>query len=227
MLVSDSIKDELFSNVRLLFVLTNLRISLSNAMSSKYISVEARETLINIAETIRRSEKVIVKYIEELLNEFDIYTEFLKKVKGIGPVISGKLIFFIKDIERFPTVAKLWRYAGLGVDDDGKAERMRKGQKPRFNPRFKGLMYNVGVVLVRSKSKYKRIYDKAKEYYQANRDWTKSHIHLAAMRKMEKLFLSHVWMVWRELEGLPVRDPYPVEYLGHSTILYPWEFIED
>jgi hypothetical protein len=52
--------------------------------------------------------------------------------------------------------------------------------------------------------------------------WTLGHQHLAAMRKMTKLFLSHLWITWREAEGLSVRDPYVQEKLGHTTILGPW-----
>lgn len=54
--------------------------------------------------------------------------------------------------------------------------------------------------------------------------WTDLHVHNAARRKMVKLFLSHLWEVWRKAEGLPTRDPYPIEYLGHETYIDPWEF---
>lgn len=54
--------------------------------------------------------------------------------------------------------------------------------------------------------------------------WTDLHVHNAARRKMVKLFLSHLWVVWREAEGLPTREPYAIEYLEHQTYIDPWEF---
>ena len=37
------------------------------------------------------------------------------------------------------------------------------------------------------------------------------------MRKMIKVFLSHMWMQWRERENLPIRQLYVHEKLGHTT----------
>lgn len=42
------------------------------------------------------------------------------------------------------------------------------------------------------------------------------HRDRAAKRYMIKMFLSDLYMVWRTLEGLPVRQPYQVEKLGHK-----------
>jgi hypothetical protein len=40
------------------------------------------------------------------------------------------------------------------------------------------------------------------------------HRHAAAKRYMVKMFLQKLYNVWRPLEGLPVREPYAVEYLN-------------
>jgi len=59
-----------------------------------------------------------------------------------------------------------------------------------------------------------------------NKGWQTNHVHLAANRKMIKVFLSHLWEYWRALEGLPVRDLYVMEHGGHSHKLkaedYGW-----
>ena len=52
------------------------------------------------------------------------------------------------------------------------------------------------------------------------------HVHQMALRRMIKLFLCHLWAVWRGNLGLPVRDPYPIEYLGHTRVLLPEEFTD-
>lgn len=52
------------------------------------------------------------------------------------------------------------------------------------------------------------------------------HVHRMAFRKMIKLFLSHLWEVWRTKEGLPVRPPYVFEHKGHTTLIDPWEMVD-
>ena len=43
------------------------------------------------------------------------------------------------------------------------------------------------------------------------------HLHNMAIRKVAKVFLSHLWLLWREAEGLPTTDPYPIAHLEHHT----------
>ena len=52
------------------------------------------------------------------------------------------------------------------------------------------------------------------------------HLDAMAIRKMIKLFLACLWLVWREAEGLPTRNPYAIEKQGHSTIISPWEMLD-
>lgn len=54
----------------------------------------------------------------------------------------------------------------------------------------------------------------------------KLHVHQMAFRKMMKMFLSHLWEVWRTEEGLPVRPPYSHEYKGHTGLINPWEMVD-
>lgn len=50
---------------------------------------------------------------------------------------------------------------------------------------------------------------------------TDMHKFNRAKRKAVKLFIAHLWAIWRDLEGLPVRVPYVVEKLGHEIIPAP------
>lgn len=55
--------------------------------------------------------------------------------------------------------------------------------------------------------------------------WNDGRIHLTALRKMEKVFLAHLWEKWREAEGLPLRREYVFEVLGHTTRYTPEDFV--
>lgn len=59
-----------------------------------------------------------------------------------------------------------------------------------------------------------------------NPEWTLGRINNMGLRWVGKLFLSHLWEVWRDIEGLPTRPPYPIEYQKHTTYIDPWEMVE-
>ncbi len=144
------------------------------------------------------------------------------EVKGISFTLAAKVVSLI-DIERANNVSSLWRYAGYSVVD-GKRERMHKGEKSHYNRRLKTACFQVAQSFIISGSPYRRIYDEAKEYYVNNRpDWTKTHRHLAAMGKCVKIFLSHLWIEWRKLEGLPTNQPYVFDQLKHVDYITPQE----
>lgn len=142
------------------------------------------------------------------------------EVKGVAETLAAKVISMI-DIERADTVSALWRYAGYGVVN-GEREKPVKGEKLHYNKRLKTTCYQVGTSFLRSNSPYRQTYDNAREHYEVKRaEWTKGHQHNAAMRKMIKLWLSHLWVRWRELEGLPTNHPYVHEKLGHNHYIKP------
>lgn len=168
-------------------------------------------------------EKEIDRDIRDQAVDVPIIQEMVK-IKGISWILAAQIVCMV-DIHRADTVSALWRYCGYAVALDGKRERPVKGEKLHYNARLKTVLYLVGQSFIKSRSPYRAIYDSAKEYYEINRpDWTKDHRHKAAMRKMVKVFLAHTWMVWREMEGLPVRNLYVEEHQGHTHILAPEEF---
>ncbi|KUO42546.1 MAG: hypothetical protein APU95_02865 [Hadesarchaea archaeon YNP_N21] len=46
------------------------------------------------------------------------------------------------------------------------------------------------------------------------------HIDNRAKRKVAKLFLSHLWFVWGQMEWLPTDSPY-AQQLGHRVVPPP------
>jgi hypothetical protein len=167
-------------------------------------------------------EAELDKDIKAAVQEYPIY-ELMVEVKGVGPMTAAKLISMI-DITAAPHVSSLWRYAGYAVID-GERERPVKGEKLHYNKRLKTACYLLGGSFLKSNSPYRAVYDRAREKYALTKpDWTKAHQHQAAMRKMIKMYLSHLWVVWRELEGLPVTEPYVHAHLGHEHYYSPAEF---
>lgn len=181
------------------------------------------DALKRLKDQFQAIELGVDAHITELVRDITI-VEHMCGVKGIGKILAARLVSMI-DISRSPHVSSLWRYAGFGVDEEGRADRPRKGQKRKDNKRLKVACHVVAMSFLKLNSPYRKIYDDARVYYEANRaDWTKMHQHRAAIRKMMKVFLQHLWLRWRQLEGLPISEPYVAERLGHSHILKAEDF---
>lgn len=101
-------------------------------------------------------------------------------------------------------------------------DRMVSGYLVSYSNALKTTMYNVAVSFLVTKSPYAVVYYDAKAGYESK--WTAGHAHHAALRKMSKIFLSHLWEVWRLQEGLPIRRAYVQEQLGHTHIYKPEDF---
>jgi hypothetical protein len=204
-----------------------MRIQVQNRLTAaeQGRSTPAPAVMIEIVQQFELMEKQLIKTAKGYLKYHPAWP-WLKQVRGLGEGLGMKLLGLIGDVSRFETESKLFRFAGLAVID-GQAERPRKGEKIHYNKRLKTTLYLIGECFIKSNSPYRRIYDEAKAYYAANRDWTKMHVHLAAMRVMEKIFLSHLYLVWRQELGLHTRLPWVCMYGGHLDRYWPWEFVPD
>lgn len=186
--------------------------------------------------------------VEDYVKSHPAYPWF-SKVKGIGNLNIGKVMSMV-DIEKADKISRLWRYAGFACDSEGRAERLRKGEKLHFNKVLKSMCWRLGKSLIRAKGKYYDFYLKQKtEIAQKLKDrdieivpsaelpkesgkhvekdgyFGLGHVDQMAFRKMIKLFLSHLWLEWRQAEGLEVTLPYAHAIKGHSSLIRPEEMI--
>jgi hypothetical protein len=65
-----------------------------------------------VADEARKQESAIEKRMKAVLKRFPIYENWLKGVKGVGPIAAGIIISSF-DIEKATTVSKMWQYSGL------------------------------------------------------------------------------------------------------------------
>jgi hypothetical protein len=198
------------------------------------ISSYAEFCLIAQYTELRKQEDSNFRRLEGVLDEFPIYSTFLKDVPGIGPKMAGVLISEI-DITQAKYPSSLWLYAGLAVEKDGRgtsrrAEHLvdrnytnkdgeaavRKGI--RFNPWLKTKLYILATSFLRcGENKYRDIYAGYKNRLENHPKWkdvSKGHRHNASLRYAVKQFLLDLYKVWRVLENLPVSAPYHEAKLG-------------
>lgn len=101
------------------------------------------------------------------------------------------------------------------------------GERASYDQLAKKICYLIGVSFLRSGSAYERYYRRERAKLQRERPgWSDGRIHFAALRKMEKLFLAHLWAVWREGAGLPATTPYAHAVLRHEDYLPPEAMME-
>ena len=173
--------------------------------------------------------------LEAILDDFPIWEQWLKGVRGCGPAMAGVIISEI-DITKARYASSLWKLAGLDVASDGRGRSRReehlvkvsytntKGEAAErnsitFNPFLKTKLLGVlGVSFLRSGSEYAQSYYDYKHRLESREDWqarTKLHRHRAAIRYMIKRFLADLYVQWRTLEGLPVAAEYHEAILHH------------
>lgn len=184
---------------------------------------------------LEEKEKVHFSRLKHLLTQHKIWTEFMEKVKGVGPAMAAIIISEI-DINKAKYPSSLWSYAGLDVAPDGKGRSRRKEHLVEseytdkdgeiktkmgisFNPWLKTKLVGVlGASFLRAgDNKYSQLYNDYKnrlENMPEHQEKSKGHRHNMAIRRMIKIFLIDLHIKWRGLEGLPVETPYSEGKLG-------------
>ena len=196
-----------------------------------------------LLERIRNLEGYVDGRIAELLKSHPAHHWF-SRVKGVGKENIAKVIGMV-DIQRADTISSLWKFAGFSVED-GKAPKRVKGEKLSYNSQLRSMCWRLGTSLLKAKGKFYDYYLKQKERYSARYEVvpasslpkkdgkryepegviSEGHLHNMALRKMIKLFLACLWLTWREAEGLPVTNPYPIDKLGHNSFIDPWSMTD-
>lgn len=189
-----------------------------------------RETWVDVE---RKEEKDAAAVIVEMVRKHPTWLQWMKDVRGIGELIAGQVIAYAQPIADFKTPSSLKAYAGYAVYD-GEAQGFKRGGQPNWSQSFKRVLYNVGDSFIKSRSPYRAFYDQCKarelethpEMGTKGGQWSPAHRDLRARRKMVSVFLHHLWQVMHDIEGLPTREPYAMQYLDHTTYVSPWEMVQ-
>lgn len=208
------------------------RISSVEAGKSNY-DAELEKAYVSLVGIDEHEEFYRKQMIEAGKTAGDIWA-WVTSIRGLKEGgLAAQLIAQIDDISTFTNISKLWRFAGYAVID-GKAEHNKQGEKAHKNNLLQAVVWNIGDQFIKQQTPlYVDIYyqEKARlrELYPMPIDvnsgslwpqkFTDMHVHRMAKRKMEKVFLSHLWLKWREAEGLPVTMPYAIAILNHADYI--------
>jgi len=211
--------------------------------SINIISDEAEYSLVKSYMHLLESEEEATKSLAKQINNYPIYNEFLKGVKGCGTLMSGVIISEF-DIYSARHCSSFWKYAGLDVvvseDEDGNIVGEGRSRKAKhlvdveyadkngeiktkksitYNAFLKSKLIGVlGGCLIKSQGYYYTDvylgYKNRISLDPARAEYSKDRLNKMAIRYMIKMFLRDLWMEWRALEGLSVTEPWEVKMLG-------------
>ena len=187
--------------------------------------------------------------VAEIIKSHSAYSWF-SRVKGVGRENIGKVLGLV-DIRKADTISALWQFAGYGVKDGRAPKRVKGGGKLEYNSQLRTMCWRLAGSLMKASGKFYDFYAAEKQkyllryaregvkvvpanklpkkdgkFYEPAGVISEGHVHNQALRKMIKLFLSCLWLAWREAEGLPIRAPYVAEQTGHTHIIGPWEMVD-
>lgn len=157
-----------------------------------------------------------------------VYQLFVQDINGVDAVDTMKLITYLKDVSRFETISKVWKYSGFAPVLYCKrcnklnkychcespryavvAERQRKGKAQSYNKDLKRTLISIGDRIILDDPFYRIIYYNYRtEEINKSEYLTPQHIHNRAKRKTIKLFLYHFVNAWRITEDMPPLKPY-------------------
>ena len=199
-------------------------------------------------DDIKKTEETFLKDIKKIVHKTALWQNYLKDIKGVGELMAA-VIMSEFDIYKATTVSKMWAYAGLSpgttygkkwnkdktkiitTDIIVKQDRKTSGFLCPYNQFLKSKLLGVlADQFIRKENPYRKHYEDYRHRLES-KDWgtesknpsTKNkkagHQNNAAKRHIVKLFIIELYVAWRTLEGLPVRNLYAEEYLGkkHSA----------
>jgi hypothetical protein len=226
----NSLADELTSSTKIRNYFAN------HDRRDGFIASEYEHVMTKNYLSIRQNEIAAYKDLTNFVKKFPIYTEFLSKIKGCGPAMSAILIAKLNPYAAKHT-SSFWKYAGLDViNGEGRTAKKRHQIVERYITKDKHIAYRMSLTFCpflkakllgvlmdsfikcgRDSSKYNTIYYDIKErYHNDPKHSSKSdgHIHKMSKRYAIKIFLADLWVAMREMEGLPVSNPYAEDKLG-------------
>ena len=189
-------KETIRTITRTLYDFQDMRIRMANRLKKKKdgenqenaddinLDDNALPVIIQVWKNLQENEKILLKSLKTELKGIPIYDEFLKDVKGCGPLMSSVIISEY-DIHKAITVSKLWQFTGLnsgevygikgeGSKKDGTFKIVKTNEKVRGDKRTAGYLspFNgwlrtkmVGVLassFIKCRSPYRDYYDNYK-----------------------------------------------------------------
>jgi len=167
----------------------------------------------------------------DILLNLPLYKNWLIHVKGLM-ITSVIKILAIIDFKKAKHPSSLYKLAGL-VDPT----QLPEEEKNRYNRNLKTALFLQSLNFIghsphlwqrmvnkppRFDSGYSRLYTKFRQQTdEKHPDWSATHRHLDALRKLSKVYLTHIFVVHHFLTNKRAEVHYAVAKLNHNYIYMP------
>ena len=175
--------------------------------ASPYIDAESLSILMDRRTEYETLEKQAISKLRKLVRAHPV-GKFLLLGPGMAHATAGLLLSKL-DIRKADTVSSVWKFFGF-------VPEQAAGQEGR-NPGLGALRAPLYAIpwATTALGRYN-------EFYRAKR--AKGLNHGQASQRTIKLWLSHVWEVWRTAERLTTTAPYANNHLGHDNFASAEEY---
>jgi len=192
---------------RLERMIGSYRGTIKNTTPSPYITDQVFEDFELRLKILQSREKVAEKILFALVRETPEWNGFLKNAPGMGEITAAMLLSKVR-IDVADTVSSLWSYLGYVPNKENPSKREENPGKCKAfkSPLFAAL----NISLIKKSNPYRQDYDKFK---------TRGLNHYKSINRLTKLWLSHLWAIWREWAGLSIDGPYANNHLHHKGFI--------
>ena len=132
----------------------------------------------------------------------------------------------VKRLRPSPTCNK------CGHDTENARQQNSAGFQSNWNPKIKVLFWKAATSFMKqqsAKSGYRKLYEQYKRDLRSKfpskikdkngkTKYNDGHINNMALRKVSKIFMQHVWIVWRQIDGHPISKPYGAIGANHTYL---------
>lgn len=180
------------------------------ALSDHYEELKASDPAY---QALVAEENERVKELEAAVETTAVWQKVFEPITGMGIKLAAPIIAHIYDVRRFATAAKLKKYAGVHVCEDGSFPRRRRGQSNDWRDEIRKALYNLDDQFNRRPDSY---WGQKRREYKANlrekhpevvvgddgkKKYTNGHIHKMARWRTLTRFVEWLFNAWWELEG--------------------------
>jgi len=122
-----------------------------------------------------------------------LWINYLKDIKGVGPVTAAGIIGSVRRFSRFPNKYSIRHFAGMITKKDNSS----------YNRYLKSALYNfIEGIIKRRTQPWRELYDKMKVYYKEKHlDWKPGKVNAYAKKAVQTKFLDWVWNKGVQIEN--------------------------
>jgi len=147
----------------------------------------------DIITAMDKEVRAIQKQLSKLLEEYPLWFNYLKGIKGVGVVTAAGIVGSVGRFSKFPNRDSIKCFAGM----------VTKKGNPNYNRRLKKVLYYFVEEIIRKRtSHWRELYDGMKEYYRTKHPkWKPYKVDAHAKKRVQTKFLCKLWR-----EGIKIEN---------------------